>query len=71
MGRGKKLTDLEKGQILAHHSQGKSLRWIGREIHRSFKVVSNYLNNPDNYGLKKSTGRPRKLSERAERRITN
>jgi transposase len=69
MARGNKLSDFEKGKIEAFHEQGKSNRQTAQFLCRSHKVVDSYLNNPMEYGTKKPSGRPSKLSEREERRI--
>ena len=47
MGRGKQLTDIEKGKILAYHDSGESLRSIERKIGRSRCVITNYLASND------------------------
>ena len=69
MSKGKKLSDIEKGQIQAFNEAEHSMRWIARRIGRSFRVVHNYLAIIDTYGKAKSSGRPKKLSSRTERRI--
>lgn len=69
MGRGKRLTDFEKGQISALKNEGLSNREIARRIKRSANVVDNFIKNKENYGIKKSPGRPRALSVRQERAI--
>jgi transposase len=50
MPRGNQLSDFKKGQIQAHHMNGKSNREIARLLRRSEKVVRFYLANPDEYG---------------------
>ena len=69
MGRGKKLNDIEKGQIKAFYESGQSMRWISKRIHRSLNVVEHFLADTEAYGKKSSPGRPRKLNSRTERRI--
>ena len=69
MGRGKKLSDLERGKIQAYYEDGHSKQWIAQKIGRSHKVIRNFLANINTYGMKKSPGRPKKLSSRSERRI--
>lgn len=69
MGLGRRLTDYERGQIDALKAQGKSNREIARNIHRSPKVINNYLGDRQGYGQLKSTGRPRVLTARDERAI--
>lgn len=69
MGRGTRLSEFERGKIAAYRSDGKSISATARELHRSRKVVSNYLKDPEGYGTKKSKGRPRALSSRDERLV--
>jgi len=69
MPHGIKLSEFEKGQIVAYRSAGKGIRAIAREIQRSDCVVRNFLKNPAKYGQKKRKGRKRKLSKRMERQI--
>lgn len=71
MGRGKPLTDQEKGYILAGSANGVSKRETARQIGRSITVVTHYLRDTDGYGTKKSPGRPPKLSNRDHRAIFN
>lgn len=69
MPRGTQLSDFERGQILALHSTGKSHREIAGAVKRSKGVVTAFLKNPENYGQKKRSGRPKLLSNRDERAI--
>ena len=69
MAKGKFLTDFEKGQIFAHHQNGKGFREISRLINRSDKVIRNFLKNPDKYGQNKSSGRPEALTKRDSQHI--
>ena len=69
MGAGKRLSEFEKGQIVALKGQGKSNREIGRLLLRSHKVIDSFLKLGDNYGAKKSTGRPRSISPRTQRQL--
>lgn len=72
MGRGKQLTDIEKGKIIAYHEVGESLRSIERKIGRSRGVITNYLANNDQYGSKyKCCGRKSNISPRTKRKIAN
>jgi IS30 family transposase len=59
MGRKSCLTDEEKGQIKAFNDIGLSNREIGRRLGRNHVVIGRYLENPEEYGVKKSTGRPK------------
>lgn len=69
MGRGKTLTEYEKGQIFAYHQAGKSNRQIAPLVGRSLNVVNNFLRDTRGYGTTKAPGRPSKVSERDKRRI--
>ena len=69
MSKGTKLSEYEKGQIIALQRVGKSKREIARVIQRSDRVVRNYLSNHSSYGLTKRSGRKKKLSPRCERKI--
>lgn len=69
MGRGKSLTDVEIGQILAYHDQGKSGRWIGNKIGRSKSLVNDFLKDPEQYGQAKHTGRPKVITDRESRHV--
>uniref|UniRef100_A0A1I7X3D8 HTH_Tnp_Tc3_1 domain-containing protein n=1 Tax=Heterorhabditis bacteriophora TaxID=37862 RepID=A0A1I7X3D8_HETBA len=63
------LTDIEKAEILAFSDVGLNRTEIARKIGRSRNVVANFLRAPDEYGIKKSGGRPTKLGKR-EKKIT-
>ena len=69
MGRARKLTDFEKGEIIAYHRAGKSNRAIVPLVGRSLNVINNFLKDPAVYGTRKSPGRPSTISERDKRRI--
>uniref|UniRef100_A0AC34QA22 Transposase n=1 Tax=Panagrolaimus sp. JU765 TaxID=591449 RepID=A0AC34QA22_9BILA len=69
MGRGKKLSDYEKGVITGLADSDLTHAEIAARIHRSRNVVSNFLRNRGKYGTAKSPGRPKKLSEKTRRRI--
>lgn len=69
MGRGNRLSSFEMGQIMAYKNRGLQKTEISRLVKRSRKVVSNYLENPANYGAKKSPGRPALLTPKDQRRI--
>lgn len=70
MPRGCSLTDIEKGQILAYKDENLSLRKISKRLGRSLCVVPNFLNDQDNCGKTKRSGRKKKLSERDITHIT-
>ena len=63
-GSGKRLNDIEKGQIKAFKDLNLSISDISGRVNRSRKVTRCYLNDPENYGTKTSLGRPQKHSER-------
>ena len=67
MGSGKRLNDIEKGQIKAFKDLSLSILDISRRVNRSRKVIKRYLNDPESYGTKTSPERPQKLSEREKR----
>lgn len=69
MGRGKKLTDSEMKTIMTLSKENVSISKIAKVIHRSRKVVMNYLKNPEKYGNTKRPGRPAALSAREKRAI--
>lgn len=71
MPKGPKLSEYEKGQIQALHANGSNVSQIARQIHRSRDVITKFLNNPQEYGTKKSTGRPTVVTPRNKRRIIN
>uniref|UniRef100_A0A096M1V3 Transposase IS30-like HTH domain-containing protein n=1 Tax=Poecilia formosa TaxID=48698 RepID=A0A096M1V3_POEFO len=58
MAKAKKLTDFERGRIVELHKQGLSQRTIAAEVGRSKTVILHFLNDPECYGTKKSSGRP-------------
>ncbi|KAI5155340.1 hypothetical protein ENBRE01_3513 [Enteropsectra breve] len=69
MSRGKKLTNEEKGKILAYVDLGLSKSEISRRIRRSRTVIHNFIAHQDFYGDEHSSGRPGKLSKRQKRAI--
>lgn len=71
MPRGRYLTEIEKGKILAFLENGLSYREIGRKIQRSDKVVRNFAKNQNEYGKNKTGGPKKKLSDRDRRRVVN
>lgn len=64
-----RLTDVQRGQILAFKESGLSFREIGRRIGKNHSVVSRFLKDVDGYGKKKSPGRPKILTDRVKRQI--
>lgn len=69
MGRGKWLTEIEKIQIDAFKSLGKSNRRIAKLISRSPNVINNYVKNTSYVWHQNLPGRPRKLTNCDVRRI--
>ncbi|ETL43373.1 hypothetical protein L916_06098, partial [Phytophthora nicotianae] len=69
MGRGKPLTDIEKGQILAYSVGNLSANAIAKRVGRSWNLVNNLLSNPAAYDSKKSTGKPKMLGVAVECRL--
>ena len=71
MPRNKKLSEYEKGQILAFRNMGTSFRKISRQIGRSDKVVRNFCADPEKYDQNRGGDRPKRLSDRSRRQILN
>lgn len=67
MGRGTQLTEYERGRIDEMRSQEMTYADIAARLNRSENVVGSYCRARETYGTKKSTGRPKKLDERARR----
>ena len=68
MSSGKRLNDIEKGQIKAFKGLNLSISYISMRVNRSRKIIRRYLNDPESYGTKTSPGRPQKLSK-SEKRV--
>ena len=69
MGRGKPLSQFERGQVDAYRADGKSIRHIAQIIGKSRSAVSHYINQGNNYCNKHSPGRPRILTDRDQRAL--
>ena len=69
MPKGKVLTDIEKGQILAYHREKVLNREIARRLKRSDHVIRNFLKNPTDYETIKRKPKKSKVSGREKRRI--
>uniref|UniRef100_A0A3P8S9U1 Transposase IS30-like HTH domain-containing protein n=1 Tax=Amphiprion percula TaxID=161767 RepID=A0A3P8S9U1_AMPPE len=69
MAKAKKLSLLERGRIVELHKQGLSQHAIAAEVGRSKTVILNFLKDPEHYGTKKSSGRPKKMTPALSRRI--
>ena len=61
MGKGKSLSEVEQGKIIAFHKSGWSNRKITKELKRSPDVIDRFVKNPSGYGQKKHTGRKPKI----------
>lgn len=70
MPRGKELTVVEKAQIEALRTAGKSYTFIANQLHRSKGCIQDFVTKRRSYGLKRRSGRPKKLTEREERHIS-
>uniref|UniRef100_A0A1I7X8V1 ZZ-type domain-containing protein n=1 Tax=Heterorhabditis bacteriophora TaxID=37862 RepID=A0A1I7X8V1_HETBA len=68
VARGFLLNDIEKAEILAFSDVGLNRTEIARKIGRSRNVVANFLKAPDEYGIKKSGGKPTKLGKREKKK---
>ena len=69
MGKNKRLNDFEKGQIWILTTSGKTITEISKTINRSRRVIKNYLDMSENYGLRNKGGRKPKLTSRDNRMI--
>ena len=69
MERASKLSPFEQGCMVELHQQGRSCRDIAAELGRSKTAVNNFLRCPEAYRMKKSTGRLKKLSQRAKNAV--
>ena len=69
MAKRTKLSEFEKGEITAPKRVRKSQREISKALRRSKTVICNYLKSPNNYGTRKPTDKPEKLSPQFKRRI--
>ncbi|KAI5176534.1 hypothetical protein NEFER02_2249 [Nematocida sp. LUAm2] len=69
MSKGCQLSDVEKGQILAYFDTGLKKSEIARRLNRSRKVINNFLEKKENYGMSPRKGRPCSLSSRQKKAI--
>uniref|UniRef100_A0A1I7X375 Transposable element Tc3 transposase n=1 Tax=Heterorhabditis bacteriophora TaxID=37862 RepID=A0A1I7X375_HETBA len=67
MGRASTLSLHERGQIKALSTAGYTVKQIADVIKRSRKAIMNFLRHQEEYGTKKSSGRPSKLNDREKR----
>ena len=64
MARGKLLSDVEKGQIIALRKESWSLRAIAKELNRSVGAVQNFVKRPHKTHKPKSTRNAKKITRR-------
>lgn len=69
MPRGKKLSVDEQKEILIKKGEGMSKYAIAKDLNRSLTVVTNFLNDPQDYGKMVSTGRPKVITPSIGQRI--
>ncbi|KAG6583134.1 putative retroelement [Phytophthora cinnamomi] len=69
MPRGTKLTEGEQHRITAFSEAGLSERAIATRVQRSRPVVHAFLSDPEGYTKVKRSGRPKKLTPKARRRL--
>jgi transposase len=69
MPRGTRLTPEEIGAAKAYHAEGKSFRYIGRQLKRSDHAIRNLISPKKATKTTKKVGRPTKVSQRLARRI--
>lgn len=69
MPRGRHLNESEINLIEKLYSENWSKAKIAKFINRSHRVVRNFLKDPENYGKRKRTGRPRATTARERRSI--
>ena len=69
MERAAKLCPFEQGCMVELHQQGRSCRDIAAELGRSKTAVNNFLRCPEAYRTKKSTCRPKNLSQQAKNAV--
>ena len=69
MGRKPGLTKEEQEQVKEFWKAKQSIRGIAKELDRSRAIIQNFLSDPDAYGKKYVGGRPKKLSERIQKRL--
>lgn len=69
MAKAPKRSLFERGRVVELHKQGLLQHAIAAEVGRSVTVIWNFLNVPEGYGTKTSSGRPQKNSSALSRRI--
>jgi len=68
MGKATPLNESEKGKIKASRECGHSILQISKNIKRSRKIITAYLNNEETYG-KNMKGRSSSVITQAAKRI--
>uniref|UniRef100_A0A1I7XSJ5 HTH_Tnp_Tc3_1 domain-containing protein n=1 Tax=Heterorhabditis bacteriophora TaxID=37862 RepID=A0A1I7XSJ5_HETBA len=63
MDRSPTLSLHERGQIKVLSTTGYTVKQIADVVKRSKKAIMNFLRHQEEYGTKKSTGRPSKLND--------
>uniref|UniRef100_A0A1I7WRZ5 HTH_Tnp_Tc3_1 domain-containing protein n=1 Tax=Heterorhabditis bacteriophora TaxID=37862 RepID=A0A1I7WRZ5_HETBA len=61
MGHAPKLSQHERGQIDAPSTVSYTVKQIADVVKRSRKAIMNFLRRQEEYGTKKSSGRPSKI----------
>ena len=69
MGRGKRLSECEIVTIKNLRKENCCIAKIAKLLSRSRKIIYNLLRNVEEYGKKKSTGRPKVTTDRQRRAI--
>ena len=69
MSRNYPLDENEKEQISAYKLEGKSISFIEVELSMSWKVVRNYLKDPESYSPRKHPGSSPKITNATIRRL--
>ena len=69
MPEGKKLSEFEKGPIIALSNEGLSHHEIANKIERSRATFDNFMKDPNKYNSKNSGGCSKVLSPRDKRVI--
>lgn len=63
------LFELEHGKILAYKEEGLNISAIESKASRSVDIVNRFLDVPQSCEEASISGRPRKIPEKAERRL--
>jgi len=69
MPRGTQLSDFEKGEIITLNHACIPRTAIAEQLNRSRNLITRFLSDVSAYGKRKRTGRPKKLTEAAKRRL--